>query len=210
MNKTKALEITRILTTLYPDATCFLNHRNAFELICAVMLSAQTTDARVNMVTPDLFAKYPDANSLAMADFQDVKEIIKSIGLAQTKAKNLISLAKMLVQDFAGQVPDNMNDLKKLPGVGQKTANVILAVWFNIPAIPVDTHVYRVSYRLGFRKEKDDVLTCEEKLRKYLAKEDWILMHHAIILFGRNICKAQNPNCAICPLKEYCQVKLWK
>ena len=205
MNKIKAKLIYDELYKLYPDAVCFLNHKNEFELVIAVMLSAQTTDERVNSVTPYLFDKFPDVYSLALSDFDEVFPIIKSLGLAKSKANNMIALAKKVVEDYNGIIPNNFNDLCSLPGVGRKTANVVLANAFNVPTIAVDTHVYRVSYRLGFRKKDDDLLTCELKLQKYLNKDYWIKMHHMLILFGRNYCKAQNPKCDVCPLKEYCK-----
>lgn len=207
MNKDKALEITSILCDLYPDAKCFLDHKNNFELLVATMLSAQTTDERVNMVTKELFTKYPTPESFSSATVENIKEIIKSVGLANTKAKNLLLLANRLCAEYNGVVPSDFNELVKLPGVGRKTANVVLAVGFNVPAFAVDTHVYRVSYRLGFRKESDDLLVCETKLKKYIKKDMWILMHHAMILFGRNYCKAQKPLCDVCPLRSYCKVK---
>ena len=210
MNKVKAQEIILKLRSIFGNPKCFLNHQNVFELVCAVMLSAQTTDERVNMVTPELFAKYPDPYALANASYNDVRNIIRSIGLANTKASNLIKMANVLVNEYNGEVPSQFDLLVKLPGVGRKTANVVSAVGFHIPAIAVDTHVYRTSYRLGFRKEADDLLVAENNLKKYINKEDWIDAHHLLILFGRTYCKAQNPKCDECPLKEYCKVKRGK
>lgn len=206
MNKNKALEILNILDEIYNKPECFLKHSNNYELLVAVMLSAQTTDERVNMVTPNLFNEYKDPYTLMNANVKDVENIIKSVGLYKTKAKNLILMAKSLVLNYNGQVPNDFNELVKLPGVGRKTANVVLAVGFKIPSIPVDTHVYRTSYRLGFRKSKDDLITCEEKLKRYLPQSKWIDAHHQLILFGREYCKSQNPQCENCPLKNYCVV----
>ncbi len=207
MNKIKANLIVDSLKQIFPVHECFLNHKNVFELLCAVMLSAQTTDARVNMVTPYLFEKYPDAYALKDAKLDDVKAIIKSIGLANNKAINLIKMSTVLVEKYNGNVPNDFNLLQELPGVGRKTANVVLAVGFKVPAIAVDTHVYRVSYRLGFRKEEANLLEAEASLKKYIKKEDWIAAHHLLILFGRTYCKAQNPNCKECPLINYCVFK---
>lgn len=206
MNKTTASTIITLLKEEFPVHECFLNHRNTFELLCAVMLSAQTTDERVNKVTPNLFAHYPTPELLQAADIEELKTIIKSIGLTTSKANNLRKMAQVLVQKYAGEVPNDFALLQELPGVGRKTANVVLAVGFGIPAFAVDTHVYRVSYRLGFRKELDSLLVAEEKLKKHIPKSDWIAAHHLLILFGRNYCKAQNPNCNNCPLKQFCKV----
>lgn len=210
MNKLKASEIIEKLRSIFGEPKCFLNHNNVFELVCAVMLSAQTTDERVNMVTPVLFQKYPTPELLAKAEYNDVRSIIRSIGLANTKASNLIKMANVLVNEYNSEVPSDFKELVSLPGVGRKTANVVSAVGFHIPAIAVDTHVYRTSYRLGFRKEADDLLKAEENLKKYIKREDWIDAHHLLILFGRNYCKAQNPKCDECPLKEYCCLKRGK
>ena len=203
----KAITIINELEKLYPDATCFLNHSNTYELLVAVILSAQTTDLKVNKVTPTLFKKYPNIKSLAKAKIDDVKEIIKSIGLANNKANNIINMANEVETRFNGIIPNNREDLVTLPGVGRKTANVVLANSFNVPTFAVDTHVYRVSYRLGIRKVDDDVLTCELKLNKYFDKSYWIKLHHQFILFGRNICESRKPKCEICPLKKYCKKK---
>ncbi len=207
MNKLKAKEIVDKLRSIFGEPKCFLNHNNVFELLCAVMLSAQTTDERVNLVTPALFQKYPNPEALSKASYNEIMDIIRSIGLANTKASNLVKMAKVLVEKYNSEVPKDFKALIELPGVGRKTANVVSAVGFHIPAIAVDTHVYRTSYRLGFRKEADDLLKAEENLKKYIPKDDWIDAHHLLILFGRNYCKAQNPKCDICPLKEYCKLK---
>lgn len=208
MNKTLSIEIIDELKKIIKDPKCELDFSNNFELICAVMLSAQTTDKRVNMITPTLFSKYPDSKSLMNAEYNDVFKIIESLGLAKSKTSNLISLAKAIELNYKGIVPNSLEELIKLPGVGRKTASVVLALGFNIPAFPVDTHVHRVSYRLGYSKKDDDVLNAEIKLKKYIPKNDWINAHHLMLLFGRYHCKSINPNCVECNLKKYCKVKL--
>lgn len=207
MDKTKAKEIIDILSEIYPHYESFLNYHNNYELLVAVILSAQTTDIRVNEVTPNLFKRYPNPYLLADANFSDVLTIIKSLGLAYNKANNIINMAKDLVTKYDGKVPNNKIDLMSLSGVGPKTANVVLALGFNIPTIPVDTHVKRLAIRLGFAKKTDSLPIIEEKLMKYIAKESWINAHHLLILYGRNVCKAINPKCEECKLKEYCKVK---
>ena len=196
--------IIKQLDNLYPDAHCELNHRNDFELLVAVVLSAQTTDERVNSVTPSLFKKYPDAYKLSKAKLSDVEKIIKPIGLYHNKAINIIKLSKSLVDNFEGKVPDNREDLESLPGVGRKTANVILNNCFAEPAFAVDTHVSRVSKRLGIADENDDVGTIEEKLMNYFPKDKWGKLHHQFIFFGRYKCKAIKPDCTDCPMKKIC------
>ena len=184
-----------------------LDYNNNFELLCAVMLSAQTTDKRVNIVTKDLFIKYPTPELLAKADINDVISIIKSLGLANNKANNIIDLSKKLVEDYNSIVPNNLEELTKLPGVGRKTANVVLGLGFNIPSMPVDTHIYRMAKRFKFIKEEDSVLLAEEKLKKYIKKDRWVEAHHLLLLFGRYYCKSQNPLCKECKLKKYCNKK---
>ncbi len=200
----KAQYIINELDRLFPDAHCELVHHNAFELLIAVVLSAQTTDERVNMVTPSLFKKYPDAFSLADAQLHDVEEIIKSIGLYHNKAKNIINLSMSLVDNFKGVVPDKREDLESLPGVGRKSANVVLSNCFDYPAFAVDTHVTRVSKRLKIAKEEDDVLIIEKKLMKLFPKSSWGKLHHQFIFFGRYKCKAKQPLCTDCPFMKIC------
>ena len=192
------------LNRLFPDAYCQLNHRNSFELLIAVVLSAQTTDERVNSVTGALFSKYEDAEKLANADQEDVENIIRPIGLYRMKAKNIISLAKVLAERFNGAVPDNREDLESLPGVGRKTANVILSNCFDVPAFAVDTHVSRVSKRLQIADEDDDVDKIEEKLMNSFPEDLWGKLHHQFIFFGRYKCKARNPECDGCPFTDIC------
>lgn len=193
------------LNKLYPDADCELIHRNNFELLIAVVLSAQTTDASVNKVTKNLFAKYPDAYTLSQANLEDVMSLIKSIGLYQNKAKNIINLAKDLVKKFDGEVPSTREELESLSGVGRKTCNVILSNCFNYPAFAVDTHVSRVSKRLLIAKKDDDVNTIEKKLMRFFPSELWGKLHHQFIFFGRYKCKAKNPNCEDCPFINNCR-----
>lgn len=192
------------LNRLYPDAYCQLNHRNSFELLIAVVLSAQTTDERVNSVSGELFEKYGNAQKLANASQEDIERIIRPIGLYRMKAKNIISLAKVLDERFNGIVPDNRADLESLPGVGRKTANVILSNCFDVPAFAVDTHVSRVSKRLRIADENDDVDKIEEKLMSCFPKKLWGKLHHQFIFFGRYRCKARNPECDDCPFSDFC------
>ena len=196
--------IIKRLDELFPDAHCELEHRNEFELLIAVILSAQTTDKRVNLVTPRLFSLYPDAFSLAKADSKDVEEIIHSIGLYHHKSLNIIACAKALVTIYDGVVPGTREELEKLPGVGRKTANVVLANCFNVAAFAVDTHVHRVAYRSGIRAKDDDVLETEKKLMAFFPKKHWSKLHHQFIFFGRYLCHSKNPACDRCPFNGRC------
>ena len=193
------------LNRLYPDAHCELNHKDSFELLIAVVLSAQTTDVSVNRVTPALFEKYPDALSLSEASEEDVMRLIHSIGLYKNKSRNIINLAKELVKRFDGEVPSKREELESLPGVGRKTANVVLSNCFDYPAFAVDTHVSRVSKRLMIARKDDDVLTIEKKLMKFFPRNCWSRLHHQFIFFGRYKCKAKNPECTDCPFKDSCR-----
>lgn len=208
MNKETSSEIINILRTLIPSPVCELNFSSLYELVAAVLLSSQTTDKRVNMITPALFSKYPNPESLMNAEYEDVYDIIKSLGFAHNKALNLISMAKTLHNDFHDEVPKTLDELQKLSGVGRKTASVVLAVGYKIPAMPVDTHLQRVGVRLGYAKKNDNVLEIEKKYCKYIPKEDWIEAHHLLLLFGRYHCKAINPICNSCLLKKYCKVDI--
>lgn len=203
----KGTFIIRELDKLFPDATVELTHNNVFELLIAVILSAQTTDISVNKVTPTLFKKYPTVKDLADADISDVESILKSIGLYKTKAKNIINTAKVILENFHGLVPNNRKDLESLPGVGRKTANVVLSNAFDEPLIAVDTHVNRVSKRLNIAKEKDDLLQVERKLYKLFPKDRYTNLHHQLIFFGRYICLAKKPQCYRCPFVEICVYK---
>ena len=197
-------EIASYLNELYPDAHCELNYDSIFHLLIAVMLSAQTTDNSVNKVTPVLFEKYVTPIDLANANIEDVENIIRSIGLYKNKAKNIIATSKMLVEKYNSIVPNSMEELTSLPGVGRKTANVLLVEGFKIPAFPVDTHVERVSKRLGIAKQNDSVETVEKKIRKLYLKEQYGLLHHQFIFFGRYFCKAISPNCKDCRFLGRC------
>lgn len=197
-------EILDILEQSYPDAECALHHKNVFQLIVAVALSAQTTDKSVNQVTPALFERYPDAEALAEADVEEVSEYIKRIGMYRTKAKNIVAMAQKLCADFGGQVPDNYDDLISLPGVGRKTANVVLSVGFGQQRIAVDTHVFRVANRIGLVHEKD-VLKTELALMDRIPEERWSRTHHSLIFHGRQCCDARKPKCDSCPIVSYCE-----
>ncbi len=201
----KPAEILEQLDLLFPDARCELNHRNHYEMAVAVVLSAQTTDASVNRVTPSLFAKYPDAESLAQGNLQEIEQCIASLGLYHNKAKAIQGMARGLVEMYDGVVPDNMEDLVKLPGVGRKCANVIMSECYGVPALAVDTHVNRVSKRLGLAKKDDSLLTVETKLKRKIPKHRWIKTHHQLIFFGRYLCHARNPECERCPFREICR-----
>ena len=203
INNEQICESLKKLEIMHPEASCALNYDNLFQLVVAVSLSAQTTDVSVNNVTRELFARYPEPKYLANANNTDVEKIIHSIGLYKNKAKNIISMAKMLVDDYNGAVPSLREDLEKLPGVGRKTANVILAEGYGEPAIAVDTHVFRVSNRIGITDESD-VLSTERKLMKVIPKDKWIRTHHLLIFHGRKICKAKKPLCEDCLLNNLC------
>lgn len=200
----KADYIIKSLNELYPDAHCELNYKSNFELLIAVVLSAQTTDIKVNKVTEVLFDKYPDVFSLAKANLNDVEEIIKPLGLYHNKAKNIINLSKVLVDDFDGQVVNDRKTLESLSGVGHKSANIVLNNCFGVPAFAVDTHVSRVSKRLGIADKDDDVKKIEEKLMAYFPKTLWGKLHHQFIFFGRYKCKAIKPDCINCPFNGLC------
>lgn len=202
-------EVNEILDKLeerYPDADCALEHGSVFQLLVAVVLSAQTTDKSVNVVTKDLFAKYPDAYALAEASQEDVAEMIKRIGMYKTKSKNILALAKMLVEKYDGQVPEDYDRLIELPGVGRKTANVVLAVGFGHQRIAVDTHVFRVTNRIGLVEEKD-VLKTELALMEVLPENRWSRAHHSFIFHGRYCCHARKPECENCVIGYICEKK---
>ncbi len=199
------IQITDYLDELFPNPRCELNYNKDYELLIAVMLSAQTTDKRVNMVTNVLFNKYDTLEKLANADVDDIKEIIKPIGTFNKKALNIIDISKSLLEEYNGIVPNNRKYLESLSGVGRKTTNVVLSNLFNVPCIAVDTHVSRVSKRLGIAKNSDDVLTIEKKLNKKFDKDKLSRLHHQLVLFGRYYCKAVNPLCENCKLKDMCK-----
>ena len=201
-----ANDILRILTVMHPNARCELNYKTKFQLLIAVVLSAQTTDILVNKVTINLFAKYPQIIDLANASVNEVKEIIQTIGLANTKAKNIIALSQKLLGDHYQEIPNDYDYLITLPGVGRKTANVGLSEGFHIPRIAVDTHVLRVSNRLGF-VVSDEPIVVEEKLMELYPRELWHQVHLQLLFFGRYFCKARNPQCNHCPFISICRYK---
>lgn len=188
-----------------PVATTELHHSNPYELIVAVILSAQCTDKRVNIITPPFFERYPDVHSLANATQEDVFELIRSCSYPNNKTKHLLGMANMIVNDFGGNIPDDVDQLQKLPGVGRKTANVIASVAFEIPALAVDTHVHRVAARLGLTVDAKTPLATEQQLLKYIPEERLHIAHHWLILHGRYICIARKPKCPECGLKPVCK-----
>jgi endonuclease-3 len=204
----RAAEIYRRLHLAYPDAHCALNHRNAYQLIVATILSAQCTDVRVNMVTPALFAKYPNAQALANADRETLEEMIKSTGFFRSKTKSLLGMAQALVERYTGRVPRTMDELTALPGVGRKTANVVLGNAFDVnDGIVVDTHVARLSKRLGLTKETDPV-KIERALMPLFPREHWTMLSHLLIEHGRRVCEARRPKCEQCVLNDICPSSL--
>lgn len=198
-------KIINYLDELFPNPRCELDYNKDYELLLAVMLSAQTTDKRVNMVTKELFSKYDTIEKLSQADVNDIAKIIRPIGTYNKKAKNIISISKNILKDNNGVVPNDRQYLESLEGVGRKTTNVVLANLYNEPCIAVDTHVSRVSKRLGFADINDDVLTIEKKLNKIIPKDKLSRMHHQLVLFGRYYCKAKQPLCDNCKLKNICK-----
>ena len=196
--------IINYFDSLYKNPKCMLKHRNNFEFLVAVSLSAQTTDEKVNSVTPILFSKYKKPLDLSLAKVSDVRKIINPLGLANNKSKNIISLSNDLVRKYNGRVPNNKEALMSLKGVGNKTANLVLGECFNKATFPVDTHINRISKRLNIANENDDILIVEDKLKKYFLKEKWNRLHHQFIYFGRDICKSRNPKCDVCKLKTIC------
>lgn len=202
--KQVAIALERI-GEMFPDAKCELNHRNPFELLIAVVLSAQCTDQLVNKVTATLFEKYQTPEDYIKIPLEELQNDIRSIGLYRNKAKNIQKLCRILITEHNGQVPKCRKDLMKLPGVGRKTANVVLSVAFHVPAIAVDTHVERVSKRLGICRWKDSVLEVEQTLMKKVPEDEWGETHHRLIFFGRYHCTARAPKCDVCPLLELCR-----
>lgn len=193
-----------------PVAESELNFENPYQLIVAVILSAQCTDKRVNMTTPALFERYPDAEALSKATVEDIYELIKSISYPNNKSKNLLGMAKVLVSEFQGVVPDDVDKLQTLPGVGRKTANVVASVAFNKPAMAVDTHVFRVSARIGLTKNAKNPLETERQLVKYIPESVIPKAHHWLILHGRYVCKARKPECEKCGINTVCEYFLTK
>ncbi|NGZ74302.1 endonuclease III [Saccharibacillus alkalitolerans] len=205
MTNAKVRHILDTIAGMYPDARCELDHGNAFELTIAVLLSAQCTDATVNKVTKDLFEKYHTPADYVSVSREELEQDIRRIGLYRNKAKHIQSLCHLLIEQYGGEIPSAHDELVKLPGVGRKTANVVVSNAFDVPAIAVDTHVERVSKRLGLAAEGDSVLEVEKKLMKKVPKDEWTMTHHRLIFFGRYHCKAQSPNCQVCPLLDVCK-----
>ncbi len=205
IKKEQIPSLIKSLKTLYPTTKTALHYKDAFQLLCAVILSAQCTDKRVNMVTPALFAKYPDAKTMAKAQIEDIETIIKSTGFYHAKAKSLLFTAQKLTLDFNGKVPQTMQEMLMLRGVARKTANVVLSDFYGIvEGIVVDTHVKRLSYRIGLTKNEDPI-NVEKDLMKLFAKEHWHWISHALIWHGRNVCNARKPDCANCIIKDICR-----
>ena len=200
-----ALSAVEALKKEYPDAKCSLDYETPLQLLVATRLSAQCTDARVNLVTPALFARFPDAESLAGAEVSEVAEYIKSCGLYKTKSKDLVAMAKMLVSDFGSEVPDNIDDLTKLPGIGRKTANLICGDVYGKPAVVVDTHCIRITTRLGLHKETDQ-RKIENALRKLLPPDESNNFCHRLVLHGRAVCTARSPKCRDCCMNSFCRM----
>jgi endonuclease-3 len=205
VNAATARHILDTIGTMFPDAHCELNHDNAFELTIAVLLSAQCSDQMVNKVTADLFQKYKSPEDYLAVPLEELEQDIRRIGLYRNKAKHIHNLCRILIDQYGGEIPSEHDQLVKLPGVGRKTANVVVSTAFNVPAIAVDTHVERVSKRLGFAGWDDSVLEVEKKLMKRVPRDEWSLTHHRLIFFGRYHCKAQNPQCQVCPLLDVCR-----
>lgn len=205
LNNKNIRHVLDTMADMFPDAHCELVHTNPFELTIAVILSAQCTDVKVNQVTPKLFQKYKEPEDYVQVPLSELENDIRSIGLFRNKAKNIKKMSQMLIETYNGEIPDSYEALISLPGVGRKTANVVLSTAFGHPAIAVDTHVERVSKRLGICRWKDSPLEVEKTLMKKVPIEDWASTHHRLIFFGRYHCKAQNPQCFVCPLAEICR-----
>lgn len=204
MNERKIRRILDTMGEMFPEAHCELNHSTPFELLVAVMLSAQATDESVNRLTRHLFEKYKSPQDYLEVPLSELEQDLRTIGLFRNKAKNLQSMCRILIDEWEGQVPEAHEALVTLPGVGRKTANVVVSNAFGVPAFAVDTHVERVSKRLGLAKPEDSVLEVERKLNRIVPREEWTLSHHRFIFFGRYHCKAQSPQCGSCPLLDLC------
>ncbi|MBB5173589.1 endonuclease III [Texcoconibacillus texcoconensis] len=205
LNKKDIAFVLDEIANMYPDAECELVHSNPFELTIAVLLSAQATDASVNKLTPKLFEKYKEPEDYLAVSLEELEQDIRTIGLYRSKAKNIKKLCQSLIENYNGEIPQERDELMKLAGVGRKTANVVASVAFDEPAIAVDTHVERVSKRLGICRWKDSVLEVEKTLMTKIPKEKWSETHHRLIFFGRYHCKAQSPQCGECPLLDVCR-----
>ncbi|MFG1998397.1 endonuclease III [Spirillospora sp. NPDC048911] len=199
----RARRMNRILADTYPDAHCELDFQNAFQLVVATVLSAQTTDVRVNLTTPALFAKYPDAAEMAAANPEDLEALIKPTGFYRNKAKSLLGLSTALRDDFGGEVPRTMDELVTLPGVGRKTANVVLGNAFDVPGITVDTHFGRLVRRFGWTTDTDPVKV-EHEVGELIPRKEWTILSHRLIWHGRRMCHSRRPACGVCPLARLC------
>ena len=202
--KERALAAVQMLEDVYPEAVCSLEYAHPYELLIATRLSAQCTDARVNIVTEELFKKYPTLSSLAEASVEEIEAIIKPCGLFHTKAKDVVGLSRMLIEQYGGELPDTLEELTKLPGVGRKTANLVMGDVFGKPAVVTDTHCIRISGRLGLTKETDPYKV-EMDLKKLLPPEKSSDFCHRLVHFGREFCKARGPQCTACPLRSICR-----
>ncbi|MDY3923763.1 MAG: endonuclease III [Ezakiella sp.] len=203
LNKNEIAEVCEILMNYHIDARCELKHASPYELLIATILSAQCTDVRVNKITEELFSVANTPEKICELGIESLKNYIKSAGFFNTKAENIIETSQILIKKYDSKVPQTMDELVSLPGVGRKTANVVLANCFNVPTIAVDTHVFRVTNRIGIVKA-DNVLDTEKALMKKLPKDIWVKMHHVFIFHGRRVCSARNPKCNICPVIAYC------
>ncbi len=203
LNKLQIKEVLRILEDVYGHTKTALTYKTPFQLLVATMLAAQSTDKRVNMITPQLFAKHPTAHSMSQLSEEELREYIKSVGLYKSKAKNILQTSKILAEKYDGDIPSTREELVKLPGVGRKTANVVLSIAKNVPAIAVDTHVFRVSNRIGLANA-NNVLETEKQLMENIPREKWSQAHHWLIWHGRKICRARNPLCDQCPIAHLC------
>ncbi len=199
-----ASNIISILKKTYPQADCTLTYESAWQLLVAAILSAQCTDARVNLITPSLFARFPTSESTAKADPEDISDLIRSCGLYRSKTRSIVGSAKMIQEQYKGTVPDKLEALTQLPGVGRKIANLILGDYHHIPALVVDTHCARISRRIGLTR-KEDPAGIEKDLEKVIARDDWIAYGHLMVLHGRACCTARKPQCDLCPIADLCR-----
>lgn len=204
MKKDRVKAIIEEMERLYPEAGCSLEYKDPLQLMIATILAAQCTDARVNIVTQDLYKKYVTAEDFANASLEELEQDIRSTGFYHNKAKNIINACKMIISDFGGKVPSNMEDLLKLPGVGRKTANLVLGDIFGVPGVVVDTHAGRLSNRIGFTRHSDPE-KIEYDLMKIIPKENWTRFCHQLVYHGRAVCSARKPNCQGCTIREYCK-----
>lgn len=205
ISKEKMSYISQYVDSLFPNAKCELFYSQDYELAIAVMLSAQTTDKAVNKVAQIFFKKYPTLESINKAKIDDIEQCIKSLGLYKNKAKNIKEMASILISDFSSKLPSDKNELQKLPGIGNKSAGVIRIEIFKIPDLPVDTHIIRITNRLGIANKKDEPIDIERKLKKLIPESSWIKTHHQLIHFGRYFCTAKSPKCDECKLRDICK-----